>query len=287
MPKKSGLGKGLGSLMGEANAETKSVSRETLLRMSLIHPNPDQPRTVFLESELNELSESILANGLIQPIIVRKDDEGYEIIAGERRYQAAKKAKLKEIPAIIRDIAEKDVFKLALIENLQRSDLTPLEEARAYKKLIDEESLTQEALSKMISKSRPAIANTLRLLDLPYEVQTLIEAGQLSAGHARAILAVASDDGKIKLAQKVAAEGLSVRETEKLAPLFSGEIQSTKTKSTTPQSYKRAAKFLRSSLSAGVKVRQVRGRNKIEIEFIDEEDLARIIKLITREDSNE
>lgn len=274
---KSGLGRGLESLMGEANHEVGAMAPESSLPISKIKPNPKQPRHSFDENALEELADSIKQNGILQPLLVRKVGQSYQIVAGERRYQAAKRAGLKELPVVIKDISDEDVFKLALIENLQRSDLSPIEEAQGYRQLIDENGLTQEQLGKALSKSRSAITNTLRLLDLPVEVQEMMGDGKLSAGHARAILAVPSEEGRIKLAQKVVAERLSVRQTESLAPLFSGMQAEKKPRPVTPQSYKRVARQLRMTLDTNVKVRQTRGKNKIEIEFKDEEDLMRII----------
>ena len=171
MAKKAGLGKGLVSLMGEADAETAAMKSDSVLPISKVKPNKGQPRKTFDETELSELADSIKQNGILQPILVRKHGASYEIVAGERRYQAAKLAGLDEVPVVIREISDEDVFKLALIENLQRSNLTPLEEARGYRQLLDEKDLTQEELSKILSKSRSAITNTLRLMDLPAEVQ--------------------------------------------------------------------------------------------------------------------
>lgn len=276
MAKKAALGKGLNALFTETAAESGSESEASLPIASIV-TNPDQPRKSFDETQLSELSDSIKQNGVLQPILVRKKGEKYEIVAGERRYQASKLAGLKEIPAIVREIDDAEVFQLALIENLQRSDLTPIEEARGYRQLLDTKGLTQEGLAKILSKSRSAIANTLRLMDLPQEVQDMMEEGQITAGHARAILAVPSEEGRIKLAQKVVAENLTVRQTENLAPLFSVTRDEIKPKNPAPQYFKRAARTLRQALDTTVKVKQVRGKNKIEIEFKDEDDLARII----------
>lgn len=276
MAKKAALGKGLNALFTETAAESGSEPEASLPIASIV-TNPDQPRKSFDETQLSELSDSIKQNGVLQPILVRKKGEKYEIVAGERRYQASKLAGLKEIPAIVREIDDAEVFQLALIENLQRSDLTPIEEARGYRQLLDTKGLTQEGLAKILSKSRSAIANTLRLIDLPQEVQDMMEEGQITAGHARAILAVPSEEGRIKLAQKVVAENLTVRQTENLAPLFSVTRDEIKPKNPTPQYFKRAARTLRQALDTTVKVKQVRGKNKIEIEFKDEDDLARII----------
>lgn len=279
MARKSGLGKGLESLMGSADAEVSAITPEATLPMAKIKVNKNQPRKSFDEEALDELTDSIKQNGVLQPILVRRKGQNYEIVAGERRYQAAKRAGLKEIPVNIREISDEDVFKLALIENLQRSDLNPIEEAQGYKKLLKDNGFTQEELGKVLSKSRSAIANTLRLLDLPDEVQEMMIDGKITAGHARAILSVAGEEGKLNLAQKVVDENLTVRQTEKLAPLFSGntEEKETKRREPVPQTFKRAARQLRMILDTNVKVKRVRNKNKIEIEFETEEDLARLI----------
>lgn len=275
------MGKGLVSLMGEADAETAAMKSDSILPISKVKPNKGQPRKTFDETELSELADSIKQNGILQPILVRKHETSYEIVAGERRYQAAKLAGLDEVPVVIREISDEDVFKLALIENLQRSNLTPLEEARGYRQLLDEKDLTQEELSKILSKSRSAITNTLRLMDLPTEVQDLLEAGRITAGHARAILAVPTEEGRIRLAEKVVNENLSVRQTEHLAPLFSGTEEPSKPRrQPAPQSFKRAARELRQALNTNVKIKNVRGKNKIEIEFADEDMLAQIVEMI-------
>lgn len=279
MAKKSGLGRGLNALISEANAETGNEP-EAVLSISEIVRNPNQPRKTFDEDKLAELADSIRQNGVLQPILVRRKGQKYEIVAGERRFQASKLAGLKEIPAVVREIDDDKVFQLALIENLQRSDLSPIEEAKGYKQLLTSRSLTQEELAKILSKSRSAIANTLRLMDLPVEVQHMMEQGLLTAGHARAILAVPSEEGRIKLAKKVVTENLTVRQTENLAPLFSVEHTETRTRVAAPQSFKRAARELRKMLDTNVKVKQVRGKNKIEIEFKDEDELARILAQI-------
>ena len=286
MAKKSGLGRGLNALISEANAETGNEP-EAVLSISEIVRNPNQPRKTFDEDKLAELADSIRQNGVLQPILVRRKGQKYEIVAGERRYQASKLAGLKEIPAVVREIDDDKVFQLALIENLQRSDLSPIEEAKGYKKLLTSRSLTQEELAKILSKSRSAIANTLRLMDLPVEVQHMMEQGLLTAGHARAILAVPSEEGRIKLAKKVVTESLTVRQTENLAPLFSVEHTETRTRVAAPQSFKRAARELRKMLDTNVKVKQVRGKNKIEIEFKDEDELARILAQIQPDNEEE
>ncbi len=281
MAKKSGLGRGLGLLVGEADAETAGMRPESTLPIAQIKPNKGQPRKSFKEEDLSELTDSIRQNGVLQPLLVRKKGNEYEIVAGERRYQAAKAAGLDEVPVIIREVSDEDVFKLALIENLQRSDLTPLEEARGYRQLIKDKGLTQEELAHILSKSRSAITNTLRLLDLPKEVQSYVEEGAISAGHARAILAVPTEDGRIRLAEKVVTERLSVRQTEALAPLYATAQQEDRPMRTPlPPSYKRAARQMRLALDTNVRVKNVRGKNKIEIEFSNEEQLGHIVDLL-------
>ena len=285
--KTQALGRGLGSLMGEAQSETGYSASDTTISVDKIQPNPNQPRTHFNETELLELADSIAEHGVLQPLLLRKQGDGYQIIAGERRYQASVLAGLTEVPAIIKDVDDQKVLELALIENLQRSDLNPIEEAKGYHQLIQESGMTQEALSKVVSKSRSAITNSLRLLDLPEEVQKLLFEGKLTAGHARAILAVPFEEQRIKLAEKVVAEGLSVRATENLAPLFSvGETQK-KPRPVMPQSFKRAARALRQELNTNVKVKSVRGKNKIEIEFKDEEELAGLLGKILEHGEDE
>lgn len=282
--KKPALGRGLGSLMGEAQSETGFNQPDTEMSIEDIVPNPNQPRTHFNESALEELSESIRENGVLQPLLVRKHDSKYEIIAGERRYQASKIAGLTKVPVIIRDVDDQKMLELALIENLQRSDLNPIEEAKGYQQLIKASGMTQEALSKAVSKSRSTITNSLRLLDLPEQVQQLMYEGKLTAGHARAILAVPFEEARIKLAEKVVAEGLSVRATENLAPLFSVGETPRAPRPVMPQSYKKAARVLRQLFNTNVKVRSTRGKNKIEIEFKDEDDLQRILMSMVEAD---
>ncbi|MBM6785177.1 ParB/RepB/Spo0J family partition protein [Collinsella tanakaei] len=266
--------------MQEAQNEAAASNNDAtnMVSISEIHPNPNQPRTHFNETELEELSESIRAHGVLQPLLVRKDDSGYEIIAGERRYQASKIAGLEEVPVVIKDVDDQEMLQLALIENLQRSDLNPIEEAKGYRQLIKASGMTQEALSKAVSKSRSTITNSLRLLDLPQRVQDLLFEGKLTAGHARAILAVPFEEQRIKLAEKVVAEGLSVRATENLAPLFSVGETPKAPRPVTPQSFKKAARVLRQVFNTNVKVKATRGKNKIEIEFKDEEELAQILQ---------
>lgn len=283
MAKRYGLGKGLESLMGGADVEAATIAAsESVLPLDQIQPNKNQPRKNFDQEALNELADSIKQNGVLQPILVRKVGQSYEIVAGERRYQASLIAGLDEIPVIVKDISDQDVFKLALIENLQRTDLDPIEEAQGYRTLIERTGMTQMELGEALSKSRSAIANTLRLLDLPDEIQDMMVQRKLSAGHARAILAVPSEEGRIKLANKVIEDGLSVRQTETLAPLFSVANHEPPKRLPTPQSYKRAARQLRLALDTNVKVKRAGNKNKIEIEFATEDDLARLVEQLSK-----
>ena len=285
MAKKGGLGRGLGALLGETAAEVGDAVADDApvheLPIADVVPNPDQPRKHFDEDELAQLADSIAANGILQPLVVRERNGLYQIVAGERRYQAAKRAGLSKVPVVVRDVSDEEVLQLALIENLQRQDLSPLEAARGYRDLMEQNDLTQEEVGRILSKSRSSVANSLRLLDLPEEVQNMVEEGLLTAGHARAILAVNGDDARIALARKVVDEGLTVRQTEILGPLFSVKNEGTRARrQPAPQTYKNAARMLRDNLSAKVSVRTVRGRNKIEIEFGDEEELAALVHKI-------
>ena len=283
--KLGGLGKGLQSIATETAREANMQElgdQPQILAISLLHRNEQQPRMVFNEDELRELSESIAQVGVLQPLLVRPDirGKGFEIIAGERRFQAAKLAGLEEVPVIIKEIDDMKSLELALIENIQRSNLNAIEEARTYRQIIDQTGITQEELAKRLAKSRSSITNALRLLDLPEPVQHLVFEGKLSAGHARAILAVPTEEMRIKLAQKVADEKLSVRQTESLVALFSVEQCDKTPRPVLPSSFKRAARRLREDLETNVKIKQVRGKYKIEIDFADEDDLARILGMM-------
>lgn len=280
MAKKNPLGKGLTSLIGEAHLESGNKRAIETLDINQIIPNPNQPRKYFNQTELEELSDSIKRVGIIQPIIVKPYKDKFEIVAGERRYQAAKQAGLTEVPVQYKDLNDQETIELALIENLQRSNLNPIEEAMGFKALIEVGSLTQEELAKTVSKSRSSIANSLRLLDLPQLIQDMLFEKKLTAGHARAILAIPDNDKRIRFAHKVIDDKLSVRETEKLAPLFSVDNIGNNKRATTPRVYKLAARALRVELNTNVRVKSLKGKNKIEIEFKDEDELQSIINRI-------
>ena len=215
-----GLGKGLSAIFSENDTEDKN--EVVSLKISQIEPNRNQPRRNFDEDALSELAQSIKEHGVLQPILVRPMIYGgYQIVAGERRYRASRLAGLTEIPAIIRELSDSETMQIALIENLQRRDLSPLEEAQGYRKLMDEYGFSQEDVARTVGKSRSAVANTIRLLGLPDEVKELLEQGKISAGHARALLSADHDDTIIEAAGKIVKEGLSVRETEKLVKKLS------------------------------------------------------------------
>lgn len=251
--------------------------------IELVHPNPNQPRMHFNKEELDELALSIEKDGLLQPILVREDTEGYEIIAGERRWQASQLAGLKKVPVRIKEADDMKVLELALIENLQRSDLNPIEEAYGYKRMMERGNRTQSEVASAVSKGRSTIANALRLLDLPEDAQQMLYEEKITAGHARAILAIPSDEGRTKLTEKLAKEKLSVREAESLARLIAGREKQKNNpvkKPPKPRFFRRAAKDLSESFDTKVQVRSVNGKNKIEIEFKDEEDLHRLYDLM-------
>ena len=251
--------------------------------IELVHPNPNQPRMHFNKEELDELALSIEKDGLLQPILVREDAEGYEIIAGERRWQASQLAGLKKVPVRIKEADDMKVLELALIENLQRSDLNPIEEAYGYKRMMERGNRTQSEVASAVSKGRSTIANALRLLDLPEDAQQMLYEEKITAGHARAILAIPSDEGRAKLTEKLAKEKLSVREAESLARLIAGREKQKNNpvkKPPKPHFFRRAAKDLSESFDTKVQVRSVNGKNKIEIEFKDEEDLHRLYDLM-------
>ena len=251
--------------------------------IELVHPNPNQPRMHFNKEELDELALSIEKDGLLQPILVREDAEGYEIIADERRWQASQLAGLKKVPVRIKEADDMKVLELALIENLQRSDLNPIEEAYGYKRMMERGNRTQSEVASAVSKGRSTIANALRLLDLPEDAQQMLYEEKITSGHARAILAIPSDEGRAKLTEKLAKEKLSVREAESLARLIAGREKQKNNpvkKPPKPRFFRRAAKDLSESFDTKVQVRSVNGKNKIEIEFKDEEDLHRLYDLM-------
>jgi ParB family chromosome partitioning protein len=269
----------------EDHVTIKSVVTRKTDEVSIdkIKPNPDQPRTSFNREELEELAASIEQAGLLQPILVRPMNDGtYQIIAGERRWQACKLIGMKSVPIRIREADDNEVLEFALLENIQRTDLNPIEEAYGYKRLMERQNLTQSELAQKISKGRSTIANALRLLDLPEDAQQLLFEEKITAGHARAILAVPTTEGRQKLTEKLVSEKLSVRETEAIARLMANKPrpENRPTRTPAPKSFKKVAHSLKNVLTTPVRVKTVQGKNKIEIEFKDEADLERIYKLL-------
>lgn len=246
--------------------------------LASIEPNPDQPRTNFKREELEELATSIDREGLLQPILVRAMDDGkYQIIAGERRWQACKLLGLDMVPVRMKDADDTKALELALIENLQRSDLNPIEEAYGYRRLMERNNMTQADVAQAMSKGRSTITNALRLLELPEDAQQLLFEDKIQAGHARAILSIPSREGRQKLTNKLRENKMSVREAEQLARLLAGKPNKDAVRrDPLPASYKAVAKTLRDVLKRNVKVKSSKGKNKIEIEFKDERDLEKL-----------
>ncbi|HHT87625.1 MAG TPA: ParB/RepB/Spo0J family partition protein [Clostridiales bacterium] len=283
---KRGLGKGLDIMIPERISETdakeENVSRETLLPIRDIEPNKTQPRQMFDDESLQELADSIKQYGVIQPIIVRKTDNRYEIIAGERRWRAARLAGLKEVPVIIKEYNRQEVLEIALIENIQREDLNPIEEALAYQKLIQEHNLKQEELAERVSKSRVAVTNALRLLKLDERVQQMLIDNKLSSGHARALLSIEDADVQYDAACKVSDKGLSVRDTEKLVKqmLKTKRVKETAVTEENSFIYRDLEERLKNIMGTKVSInRKQKGRGKIEIEYYSDDDLERIMDL--------
>ncbi|WP_125154221.1 ParB/RepB/Spo0J family partition protein [Clostridium rectalis] len=287
MNKKFGLGKGLGALIPDDISEDIQKNNVTDIAMNLIKPNSEQPRKNFDEEKIIQLSDSIKQHGLIQPIIVKKEKNIYIIIAGERRFRAAKLAGLSKIPAITMDIDDKQVLEISLIENIQRQDLNPIEEAKAYKKLIDDFKLTQEELSKRIGKSRTAISNCMRLLNLDKRVQDYIIDGVISEGHGRTILAIDNEDLQYTVSQTIIDEELSVRETEKLVKSLLKNQEEVnihknddKMKSIENPYYNDIKEKLEELFGTKVYLDNKKNKGKIQIEYYSEEDLQRILDIL-------
>jgi len=280
-----GLGRGLAALIPSASQESQTNGDVYELAIDMISPNPDQPRTDLSDEGLLELSDSITKVGLLQPILVRPMGEGYEIIAGERRWRACRQAGLERVPVRVRTSTEIESLEMALIENLQRKDLNPIEEARGYRRLLTEHRMTQAELADKVSKSRSTVTNALRLLDLPEDIQESVYRGEMSAGHARAVLSVPDEAARVKLAQRIVSDGLSVREAENLARLFAAGQTERAPRPATPKTFKVVARQLRRRLGTNVRVKLVKDRGKIEIDFQGEEDLDRIYRLLSQEET--
>lgn len=304
---KKGLGKGLGAIFGEdvvkenkeetekkakAKAEAKAAEemdekgRILMLKLDLVQPNKEQPRKTFDEEKINELAESIKNYGVLQPLLVQKNDSFYEIIAGERRWRAAKAAGLKEVPAVLKEYSKQEAMEISLIENVQRADLNPIEEALGYKQLIDEFELTQEEIAVRVAKSRTAITNTMRLLKLDEQIQNMLVQGVITSGHARALLSLEDIQMQLKAAKEILDKKLSVRETERLVKRLqkeaSGEKKEEKKKDETlALIYQDLEDRMKSVMGTKVSIHNKdKNKGRIEIEYYSEAELERIVEMI-------
>ncbi|HBB5181706.1 TPA: ParB/RepB/Spo0J family partition protein [Listeria monocytogenes] len=273
-----GLGKGINALFNNVETNEETVQN---IAIKEIKPNPYQPRKIFDAKAINELRDSIKIHGVLQPIILRNTDKGYEIVVGERRYRAAKEAKLKEIPAVVRDLTEEEMMELSVIENLQREDLSPLEEAESYQFLMKKLSLTQAKLAERVGKSRPYIANFVRLLTLPEEVQVMLRDGSLSAGHGRVLLGLKLKKNIIPTAKKAVAQGLTVRQLEDVVNNLNENVSRETIKpARVPIFIRESESQLRDKFGTAVSIKRRDKKGKIEIEFLSDDDLDRILEIL-------
>ena len=283
MASNKGLGKGLGALLGDFAEETAENSAYQLLPIYKVEPNPDQPRQDFDEEELQALADSITVHGVIQPLTVRQLPSGYyQIIAGERRWRAARLANLSEVPVVVMEADDMKAMELALIENLQRQDLNPVEEALGYQVLMEQYGLTQEEAASRVGKSRPAVANSLRLLGLCPEVLEKVKKGALSAGHARAILTLKTEKKQLEAAQKIIALALSVRQAETLCKNMNKEPQPEKQTVFAVDYVAECEKNLSKHLGRGVKIVNGKRKGRFELEFYGQEDLQHLLEILMR-----
>ena len=277
---KGGLGKGLNAFFTNVEVEKEEFIRE--INIAECRPNPYQPRKLFEQEAIEELKQSIEEHGILQPLIVRKTIKGYEIVVGERRFRAAKEAKLDTVPVVIRELTEQQMMELAVLENLQREDLTPIEEAAAYQMLMEKLKVTQEELSKRLGKSRPHIANHIRLLSLPAKIQELITEGKISMGHGRALLGLRKKESITKVVEKVLKDGLNVRQLEQLIQELNENVPR-ETKKPAPEKdifIKEQESSLCERFGTKVHIKQTKNKGKIEIEFFTKEDLERILEML-------
>lgn len=284
--KKGGLGKGLDSLIPESKGKMplqNTENGEHIVKINKVEPNREQPRRKFKEDELLELADSIRQFGVIQPLLVKKKDDYYEIIAGERRWRAAKMAGIKEIPVIVKDYTSQEILEISLIENIQRENLNPIEEAIAYKRLLSEFHMKQDEVAERVSKSRTAISNTMRLLKLDERVQNMVIEDEISAGHARALIDIEDAEEQYNLALRISSEGLSVRDIENIVRQI--KRPSRKSGKKEPENifvYKDLEEKLLTSLGTKVSIRpKANGKGKIEIEYYSNDELEHIFDLLT------
>ena len=277
------LGRGLSALLDDAQKPTSLLQQ---IPIDSIDPNPFQPRRVIVEERLKELADSILASGVVQPVVVRRSADRYQLIAGERRWRAARLAKLESVPALVRDLGDREALELALTENLLREDLSPIETARAYQNLHDKFGYSQEEIASRLGLDRSTVANTLRLLKLPLSVQEMIESNKLSQGHARAVLACPSAEAQEKLAEHIVKHGLSVRQAERLASSGAAPGASGETKTLTEQpldpNIRAAVLELERTLGTRVKIAGDETSGRIEISYYSSQDLNRLYDWIVR-----
>ncbi|HAA6315975.1 TPA_asm: chromosome partitioning protein ParB [Listeria monocytogenes] len=273
-----GLGKGINALFNNVDTNEETVQN---IAIKEIKPNPYQPRKIFDAKAINELRDSIKIHGVLQPIILRNTDKGYEIVVGERRYRAAKEAKLKEIPAVVRDLTEEEMMELSVIENLQREDLSPLEEAESYQFLMKKLGLTQAKLAERVGKSRPYIANFVRLLTLPEEVQVMLRDDSLSAGHGRVLLGLKLKKNIVPTAKKAVAQGLTVRQLEDVVNNLNENVSRETIKpARVPIFIRESESQLRDKFGTAVSIKRRDKKGKIEIEFLSDDDLDRILEIL-------
>lgn len=288
-PKKGGLGKGLSALIKDSSQEKEDVREQKtsneviLIDINKIAPNPHQPRKRFDDDKIQELADSIQQHGVIQPITVRSIENGYEIIAGERRWRASRRAGLKEVPCLIENYTEQDNLLVALIENLQREDLNPMEESIAYQHMISNYSFTQDGIAKNVGKSRPYVANILRLQKLPKIIQEMISSGELSAGHARTLLALEDAALQISLAEKIVKDGLSVRQVETLIKEKTEEKQEKnpeKSEKTKHSIFQEIESDIKDIIGTKVKIKEKNNKGTIQLSFYSKDELERLIELL-------
>lgn len=283
MASQKGLGKGLGALLGDFSEEPQGQSGLKTLPLHKIEPNPNQPRRFFDEEELQALADSIAEHGIIQPLAVRETQDGYyQIIAGERRWRAARLAGLQELPVVVLEADDRTVMELALIENLQRQDLNPMEEAEGYRSLMEDYGMTQEQAAQRVGKSRPAVANALRLLSLPEEVAQLVVNGSLSAGHARAVLSLPEARQQKVAAQKIIALRLSVRQAEAMCKRMAQEKPVEEKPVFAVNYVAECEKALTKQLGRKVKIVSGKRKGRFELEFYDQDDLQRLYEALLR-----
>lgn len=285
MAKKSGLGTGLDTLF-EDNGFGLAQENGTVLRLTEIEPNRNQPRKEFDEQALSELADSIREHGIIQPLLVRPlETGGYQLVAGERRWRAARMIGLTEVPVVIKEMTETEVMELALIENLQRQDLNPLEEAAGYRELMTTYGLTQDQVAKRVGKSRSAVANCLRLLTVPEEIQPFLRSGQLSAGHVKALAGMSNREEMVRIAKSAADKGLSVREVERQVQSFTAPRPSSPSGEEKEAFYKELELAMNVELGRKVRIRPGRIGGTVEIAFFDQEDLRSLAYRLSGEES--